>query len=74
MWLAVVNDGYGWDIGKNSSNRGSDGGGDGSGVIRDSDEYYKDTVTDDRVSVGDNEINGTVDEMCAVNVDTGQQC
>lgn len=69
MWLAVVNDGYSCDIGKNGSNRGSDDGGDGGGVIRESDEYYRDTVTDDGISVGDNGINGTGDEMCAICVD-----
>lgn len=59
---------------KNSSNRGSDDGGGGGGVIRDSDECYRDNVTDDGVSVGDNDINGTGDEMCAVCIDTRQQC
>lgn len=34
----------------------------------------RDTVTADGVSVGDNDINGTGDEMCAVGVDTRQQC
>lgn len=74
MWLAVVNDGYSCDVGKNGSNRGSDDGGGEGGVIRDSDEYYRDNVTDNGVGVGDNDINGTRDEMCAVGVDTGQQC
>lgn len=54
---------------KNGGNRGSDDGGDGGGVIRESDEYYRDTVTDDGISVGDNGINGTGDEMCAICVD-----